>query len=55
MSSKSDRDNHANQLNPNNDAYWQSRGEEERPSDWEDDQNESPKPRDGQERPKPRP
>lgn len=29
-------DNHANQLNPNNDAYWQSRGEEERPDDWED-------------------
>ena len=29
-------DNHANQLNPNNDAYWQSRGEEERPEDWED-------------------
>ena len=33
MSSKSDQDNHANQLNPNNDAYWQSRAEEERPSD----------------------
>lgn len=28
-------DNHANQLNPNNDAYWQSRGEDERPEDWE--------------------
>jgi hypothetical protein len=26
MTSKSDRDNHANQLNPNNDAYWSSRG-----------------------------
>jgi len=25
MSSKSDRDNHSNQLNPNNDAYWSSR------------------------------
>jgi hypothetical protein len=35
--SKSDRDNHANQLNPNNDAYHQSRGEAERPSDWEDE------------------
>ncbi len=31
-----DLDNHADQLNPNNDAYWQSRGEEERPEDWED-------------------
>lgn len=36
MSSKSDRDNHANQLNPNHDAYWQSRAEEERPDDWEE-------------------
>ena len=24
---KHERDNRANQLNPNNDAYWQSRGE----------------------------
>ena len=23
---KADNDNHANQLNPNNDAYWSSRG-----------------------------
>jgi len=29
-------DNHANQCNPNNDAYWQSRGEDERPEDWEE-------------------
>ena len=29
-------DNHANQMNPNNDAYWQSRGHDERPDDWED-------------------
>lgn len=29
-------DNHANQCNPNNDAYWQSRGEDERPDDWEE-------------------
>ena len=36
MSAKSDQDNHANQLNENNDAYWQSRGEDERPEDWED-------------------
>ncbi len=31
-----DLDNHANQLNDNNDAYWTSRGEDERPDDWED-------------------
>jgi hypothetical protein len=30
-----DDDNHANQLNDNNDAYWQSRGYDERPDDWE--------------------
>ena len=23
-------------MNPNNDAYWQSRGYDERPDDWED-------------------
>ena len=28
-------DNHANQLNDNNDAYWQSRDYDERPDDWE--------------------
>lgn len=33
---KDDLDNHADQLNPNNDAYWQSRDEDERPHDWED-------------------
>ena len=36
MSKESDRDNHANQLNPNNDAYHQSRGEDERPDEWEE-------------------
>ena len=36
MSHHSAADNHANQLNPNNDAYWQSRGTDERPDDWED-------------------
>ncbi len=36
MSKQSDLDNHANQLNPNNDAYWQSRDEDERPNDWDD-------------------
>ena len=33
---KADRDNHANQLNDNNDAYWESRGYDERPDDWEE-------------------
>jgi len=37
MSQKDDLDNHSNQLNPNNDAYWESRGNEDgRPEDWED-------------------
>lgn len=40
MSDKNDRDNHANQLNENNDAYWQSRGYDERPEDWEDHADE---------------
>jgi len=34
MSRQSDLDNHADQMNPNNDAYWQSQGEDERPDDW---------------------
>lgn len=29
-------DNHSDQLNPNNDAYWESRGYDDRPGDWED-------------------
>ncbi len=33
MSRQSDLDNHANQMNPNNDAYWESRGQDERPDD----------------------
>lgn len=48
MSKQSDRDNHANQLNPNNDAYWQSRDEDERPDDWDDrakDDDRGPKDR----------
>lgn len=32
---KHDDDNRSNQLNDNNDAYWQSRGEDERPDDWD--------------------
>lgn len=39
--SKSDLDNYSNQLNPNNDAYWQSRGLDERPDDSDDDDSNS--------------
>ena len=28
-------DNRADQMNPNNDAYWESRGFDERPDDWQ--------------------
>jgi hypothetical protein len=31
-----DDDNRSDQMNPNNDAYWLSRGEDGRPQDWED-------------------
>ncbi len=37
---KADNDNHANQMNPNNDAYWESRGYDERPDDPEDQVDE---------------
>lgn len=40
MHDQGDRDNHANQLNDNNDAYWQSRGYDERPGDWQDRRDE---------------
>src|SRR3954452_6169976 len=33
--SQAEIDNRANQLNPEHDAYWQSRGEDERPEDWD--------------------
>ena len=36
MIGRDHRNNHANQMNPNNDAYWQARGYNERPDDWED-------------------
>ncbi len=35
MSRQIDRDNRASQMNPNNDAYWQARGLDCRPEDWE--------------------
>ena len=31
----------ANQMNPNNDAYWQVRGHDERPGDWEEEAEEN--------------
>ena len=34
--SNAENDNHANQMNPNNDAYWDSRDFEDRPDDWDD-------------------
>ena len=36
MKGRDDHNNRANQMNPNNDAYWQSRGYNEQPDDWED-------------------
>lgn len=33
--SQEDLDNRSRQLDPENDVYWQSRGFEERPDDWE--------------------
>jgi hypothetical protein len=36
MTTKDDNDNYSDQMNPNNDAYWESRGFDERPDDWED-------------------
>lgn len=35
---QADRDNRSNQLNPNNDAYWQSRGYDERPDEGDADE-----------------
>lgn len=46
--SKADRDNHANQLNSNNDAYWSSRGMS-RPSTTNEPYGDTPSPEpDGQ-------
>lgn len=36
MNHQDDLDNHSRQLDPEHDAYWQSRGEDERPDDYED-------------------
>jgi hypothetical protein len=42
--SQSDLDHRAKQLNPNNDEYWKSRGEQARPEDWEKPEPESKHP-----------
>lgn len=36
MSKKDDDDNRSRQLDPENDAYWQSRGYDERPDEDEE-------------------
>ena len=41
MGRQSDLDNHANQLNPNNDVYWQSRGYDERSDECDEETPES--------------
>lgn len=35
-SSQAELDNHSDQLNPNNDTFWDDRGHDGRPDDWED-------------------
>jgi len=35
LCSSAQADNRSDQMNPNNDAYWESRGYDERPDDWE--------------------
>ena len=35
MNRQSDLDNRSRQLNPNNGAYWQSRGCNKRPESWD--------------------
>lgn len=39
MADKHDDDNRSNQLNPNNDAYWQSRGHDDRPDNWDEQED----------------
>jgi hypothetical protein len=41
LSRQDDLDNHANQMNSNNDAYWESRGQDERPDDWVEQSEQS--------------
>ena len=53
MSRQSDLDNHADQINPNNDAYWESRGWDDRPDDWDDRVQEDDTPPDEEESARP--
>ncbi len=46
MSCKDDMDKRSNQMNPNNDAYWMSRGYDERPDDWEEQSTDEREPQD---------
>lgn len=34
--SQEELDNYSRQLNPEDDTYWQSRGFDERPDDWQE-------------------
>ena len=34
MNEPRSQDNRSNQMNPNNDSYWQARGWNTRPADW---------------------
>ena len=34
--SQDELDNHSDQMNLNNDAYWESRDYDERPDDWDE-------------------
>ena len=46
MSRNNDMNNRANQMNPNNDAYWTTRDYDERPHDWEGRSNSEDERRD---------
>ena len=47
MSKHRSRDNRANQLNPNNNAYWHARGWEGRPKSWQQSSGKSTGSREG--------
>ena len=54
MSRQDDMNNHSNQMNPNNDAYWESRGHDERPDDWEERAEDNQDKSGGKEPPEPK-
>jgi hypothetical protein len=41
---QADRDNRAEQLNPDSEKYWKSRGYPERPADWKSRSPQTPPP-----------